>query len=65
MRYRTLLPLIGLLALAACKDSTPKKTEPTNPPPASTAPAPPPPAAPNTAPVNPTNPAPSTAPAPH
>ena len=43
MRMRTLLPLIGLLALAACKDE--KKAETTNPPPASTtAPANPAPA---------------------
>lgn len=59
MRMRTLLPLIDLLALAACKDE--KKAEPTNtsnPPaasttaPASPTPAPGAPAIPGPAPAN-------------
>ncbi|GEP08078.1 hypothetical protein [Methylobacterium oxalidis] len=57
MRLRTLLPLVGLLALAACKDE--KKAETTNPPPASTtAPA-------NPAPGAPANPPPANKPAAH
>ncbi|CAO4135363.1 hypothetical protein OFEAOIEE_LOCUS3105 [Methylorubrum extorquens] len=52
MRLRNLLPLVGLLALGACKDE--KKAENTTPP-ASTS---------STAPANPTPPATTTNPAP-
>jgi uncharacterized lipoprotein YajG len=52
MRIRYLLPLVGLLALTACKDE--KKAE---------NPAPPPPSA-STAPANPAPPATTTNPAP-
>ena len=63
MRIRPILPVIGLLALAACKDEAPKRMEPGDRPPANTVPAPP--IAPNTVPVNPATPAPGTPPAPH
>lgn len=54
MRLRTILPVVGLLALAACNDSSNQtgSTNQTNPPPAAT-----------TAPANPTAPAPGTGPA--
>lgn len=60
MRMRTLLPLIGLLALGACNDD--KKAEKTNAvnPPAATVPAP---TAPTPAPSGPVTPAPATKPA--
>jgi hypothetical protein len=46
MRIRYLLPLVGLLALTACKDEKKAETPPPPPPPAGTAPAnPAPPAA--------------------
>ncbi|HEV7445818.1 MAG TPA: hypothetical protein VGO18_24795 [Steroidobacteraceae bacterium] len=66
MRMRTLLPLIGLLALGACQDE--KKANATNQtsPPAATNTAPPttPPPGPNAAaPGTPTNPAPANKPA--
>jgi hypothetical protein len=59
MRIRFLLPLIGLLALTACKDE--KKAENPAPPPATTSTAPATPAPP---PAN-TNPAPANKPADH
>ncbi|SEN98735.1 hypothetical protein SAMN02799625_02299 [Methylobacterium sp. UNC300MFChir4.1] len=56
MRIRYLLPLVGLLALTACKDEKKAETPPPPPPPAGTAPANPAP------PATTTNPAPANKP---
>lgn len=56
MRIGYLLPLVGLLALTACKDEKKAETPPPPPPPASTAPANPAP------PATTTNPAPANKP---
>lgn len=56
MRIRYLLPLVGLLALTACKDEKKAENSPAPPPPASTAPANPAP------PATTTNPAPANKP---
>lgn len=60
MRIRTLLPLVGLLALAACKDEKKAEAPKTTNPPAASTPAPTTPAA---TPTTPITPAPATKPA--
>jgi hypothetical protein len=62
MRMRTLLPLIGLLALGACKDEKKADTTNTSNPPAASTTAP---ANPTSAPGAPANPAPANKPGAH